>query len=326
MTNMADNFDLKKFITEAKLKIKVPVKEMARIAKEKYKLNPDFPQIKDRIKNPSGFKLDRKQQVVNYFIKKAGVENIDPMEVELLKSDIEKNSAPGVNWSFTPDIRTQLLKATTIKPTAAADEEPGDDDMFSTAFDAEDMFVGGKKLKSKKANVGGEEDDEEPSEKDIAKVKAPRMTAAGSKAGEWFMDNDSLIDKIIKQYSQSQIKTGRTVKEAEDGGLSSADFKSAQQASKERAKTMLPDLVQKLVDSLEKLKDEDYNVYVKVLNDLDKYKFGATNTKGVMRMILKALGEKSIPAIGSKRKSDDDELKKLGIDDEPINIDDEEEL
>ncbi len=59
MTNMADNFDLKKFITEAKLKIKVPVKEMARIAKEKYKLNPDFPQIKDRIKNPSGFKLDR---------------------------------------------------------------------------------------------------------------------------------------------------------------------------------------------------------------------------------------------------------------------------
>jgi len=323
---MADNFDLRKFITEAKLKIKVPVKEMARIAKEKYKLNPDFPQIKDRIKNPSGFKLDRKQQVVNYFIKKAGVENIDPMEVELLKSDIEKNSAPGVNWSFTPDIRTQLLKATTIKPTAAADEEPGDDDMFSTAFDAEDMFVGGKKLKSKKAKPDGEEDEEEPSEKDIAKVKAPRMTAAGSKAGEWFMDNDSLIDKIIKQYSQSQIKTGRTVKEAEDGGLSSADFKSAQQASKERAKTMLPDLVQKLVDSLEKLKDEDYNVYVKVLNDLDKYKFGATNTKGVMRMILKALGEKSIPAIGSKRKSDDDELKKLGIDDEPINIDDEEEL
>ena len=324
---MADNFDLKKFITEAKLKIKVPVKEMARIAKEKYKLNPDFPQIKDRIKNPSGFKLDRKQQVVNYFIKKASDENIDPMEVELLKSDIEKNSAPGVNWSFTPDIRTQLLRATTIKPTAAADEEPGDDDMFSTAFDAEDMFVGGKKLKSKKANVSGEEGDEEPSEKDIAKVKAPRMTAAGSKAGEWFMDNGDLIDKIIKQYSQSQVKTGRVVKEAEDGGLSSADFKSAQQASKERAKTMLPDLVQKLVDNLEKLKDEDYNAYVKVLNDLDKYKFGATNTKGVMRMILKALGEDKLPTIGSKRKTDDEnELKKLGIDDEPIKMDDEEEL
>jgi hypothetical protein len=248
------------------------------------------------------------------------------MEVELLKSEIEKNSAPGVNWSFTPDIRNQLLKATSIKQSAAPDEEPGDDDMFSTSFDAEDLFIGGKKIKSKKASPAGEEDEEEPSEKDIAKVKAPRITAAGSKAGEWFVNNDPLIDKIIKQYSQSQIKTGRTVKEAEDGGLSSADYKAAQQASKERAKIGVPDLVQKLVDKLEELKDEDYNVYVKVLNDLDKYKFSVTNTKGVMKMILKALGEKGMPAIGSKRKNDDDELKKLGIDDEPIKMDDEEEL
>jgi hypothetical protein len=29
---------------------------------------------------------------------------------------------------------------------------------------------------------------------------------------------------------------------------------------------------------------------------------------------------------GKKKKSDDDELKALGIDDEPINIDDEEEI
>jgi len=47
---MADNFDLRKYITEAKLRIKVPMGEMSRPAKEKYKLNPDFPQIEDRIK------------------------------------------------------------------------------------------------------------------------------------------------------------------------------------------------------------------------------------------------------------------------------------
>ena len=322
---MADNFDLRKFITEAKLKIKVPVKEMARIAKEKYKLNPDFPQIEDRIANPNNFKLDRKQQVVNYFIKKGKDENIDPMEVELLKSDIEKNSAPGVNWSFTPDIRNQLLRATTVKPEKAADEEPGEGDIFGGADDAEDLFVGKGKLKSKKAKP--ETGEEEPSEKDIAKIKAPKSTAAGSKAGEWFVDNSDLIDRIIKQYSQSQVKTGRTVKEAEDGGLSSADFKAAQAKSKEAAKAGLPDLVKRLVDKLEALKDEDYNAYIKVLNDLDKYKFGATNTKGVMKMILKALGEDKLPAIGSKRKdSEEDELKKLGIDDKDIELDDEEEL
>lgn len=322
---MADNFDLRKYITEAKLKIKFPVKEMARIAKEKYKLNADFPQLKDRIANPSNFKTDRKQQVINYFIKKAGDENIDPMEVELLKSDIEKNAAPGVNWSFTPDIRNQLLKATTVKPEKAADEEPGEGDVFGGADDAEDLFVGKGKLKSKKAKP--ETGDEEPGETDIAKIKAPKSTAAGSKAGNWFVDNSDLIDKIIKQYSQSQIKTSRTVKEAEDGGLSSADFKAAQAKSKEAAKAGLPDLVKKLVDEIEKLKADDYDAYVKVLNDLDKYKFGATNTKGVMKMILKALGEDKLPAIGSKRKdSEEDELKKLGIDDKDIEIDGEEEL
>jgi hypothetical protein len=321
---MADNFDLKKFITEAKLKIKVPVKEMARIAKEKYKLNTEFPQIKDRIKTPSNFKTDRKQQVINYFIAQGKEQGIDPMEVELLKSDIEKNSAPGVNWSFTPDIRTQLLKATSVKPTAAADEEPGEGDTFLSPSDAEDLFIGKSKLKSKKAKP--ETGDEEgPSEKDIAKIKKVPMTAAGSKAGEWFVDNDDLISKIIRRYAQSNIKTGRVVKEAEDGGLSSSDFKAAQQRSKEAAKAALPDLVQQLVDKLEELKADDYDAYIKVLNGLDKYKFGATNTKGVMKQILKALGEDKLPALGTKRKtSDEDELKKLGIDDEPIEIDDEE--
>ena len=222
---MADNFDLRKFITESKFKIKVPVKEMARPAKEKYKLNSDFPQLKDRIENPTNYKTDRKQQVINYFVKQGEDQGIDPMEVELLKSDIEKNSAPGINWSFTPDIRTQLLKATSVKPVAAADEEPGDDDIFMTPSDAEDLFIGKSKLKSKKAKpeTGSEE---EPSEKDVAKLKAPKMTASGSKAGEWFYDNDDLISKIIKQYSQSTIKAGK-IKEVEDGDRKSTRLNSS---------------------------------------------------------------------------------------------------
>ena len=144
---MADNFDLKKFIIESKLKIKVPIKEMARPAKETYKLNSDFPQIKDRITDPSKFKVDRKQQVINYFIKKRRKnKSVDPMEVELLKSDIEKNSAPGINWSFTPDIRTQIIKkVTSVKPSAAADEEPGEGDIFLSPSDAEDLFIGKSK-------------------------------------------------------------------------------------------------------------------------------------------------------------------------------------
>jgi hypothetical protein len=319
---MAD-FDYKKFITEAKLNIKVPVKEMARIAKEKYKLNTSFPQIKDRIKNPTGYKLDRKQQVINYFIQKAKDENINPMDVELLKSDIEKNSAPGVNWSFTPDIRNQLLQATTIKPTATSDEEEGG--FFGDYGDAEDMFIGKSKLKGRKAM--DKDDEEDPSEKDLAKLKLPKSAPLNSKVGEFFDKNSSLIDKIIKKYATSTMKTGRVVKEAEDGGMSSADFKTANVKSKEAAKEALPELLQQLVDELKKVKEDDFNAYVKVLNDLDKYKFTPTNTKNVLKQLLKALDEPTMPTIaGKKKKSDDDELKALGIDDEPINIDDEEEI
>jgi len=321
---MAD-FDYKKFLTESKLKIKVPVKEMARIAKEKYKLNSDFPGISDRIKDPSSFKLDRKQQVVNYFVAQAKEQGIKPMEVELLKSDIEKNAAPGVNWSFTPDIRNQLLTTTTPKQAAAPEDEEGA--FFGGADDAEDLFIGKSKLKTKKAPTATDDTDDEPSEKEFTKIKAPKVTGSNMRAGEWFVDNDDLISKIIKQYATSTMKTGRVVKEVEDGGMSSSDFKSAQLKSKETAKAALPSLVQQLVDKIEELKEEDYNAYVKVLNDLDKYKFGVTNTKGVLKQILKALGEDSIPSIGSKRKSsEEDELKKLGIDDEPINLDGEEEI
>ena len=321
---MAD-FDYKKFITESKLKIKVPVKEMARIAKEKYKLNSDFPGISDRIKNPSSFKLDRKQQVVNYFVAQAKEQGIKPMDVELLKSDIEKNAAPGVNWSFTPDIRNQLLTTTTPKQAAAPEDEEGA--FFGGADDAEDLFIGKSKLKTKKAPTATDDTDDEPSEKEFTKIKAPKVTGSNMRAGEWFVDNDDLISKIIRQYSTSTMKTGRVVKEAEDGGMSSSDFKSAQLKSKETAKAALPSLIQQLVDKIEELKEEDYNAYIKVLNDLDKYKFGVTNTKGVMKQILKALGEDSIPAIGSKKKSsEEDELKKLGIDDEPIKLDGEEEI
>ena len=320
---MAD-FDYKKFITEAKLKIKVPVKEMARIAKEKYKLNPDFPEIKDRIKTPSNYKTDRKQQVINYFITQAKEQNIKPFDVELLKSDIEKNSAPGVNWSFTPDIRTQLLQATTVKSTSTTnDEEEGG--FFGDYGDAEDMFIGKSKLKGRKAM--GNDDEEGPTEKDLAKLKLPKATPLNSKVGDFFNSYSGLIDKIIKKYATSTMKTGRVVKEAEDGGMSSADLKAANAKSKETAKEALPELISQLVDALKALKSEDQVAYVKVLNDLDKYKFTPTNTKNVLKQLLRALDEPTMPTIaGKKKKSDDDELKALGIDDEPITLDGEEEI
>lgn len=167
---MADNFNLKKFITESKIKIKVPVKEMARPAKELYKLNPDFPQIEDRVNNPEDFKLDRKQQVINFFIKQGEEQNLDPMEIELLKSDIEKGAAPGVNWSFTPDIRTQLLQATSAKSELPSDEDE-DGETYFKGGDAEDFLIGKSKFTTKKPSLDISKSDEEEEEKFIKTLK-----------------------------------------------------------------------------------------------------------------------------------------------------------
>lgn len=167
---MADNFDLKKFIIESKIKIKVPVNEMARLAKELYKLNPEFPQIKDRINNPEDFKTDRKQQVVNFFVQQGEEQNLDPMEIELLKSDIEKGAAPGINWSFTPDIRNQLLQSTSLKNEPSDEEEDGGETYFK-AGDAEDYLVGKSKFSTKKASVDVNKSEDEEEEKFLKTLK-----------------------------------------------------------------------------------------------------------------------------------------------------------
>ena len=167
---MTDNFNLKKFITESKIKIRVPVKEMARPAKELYKLNSDFPQIKDRINNPDSFKTDRKQQVINFFIQQGKEQNLDPMEIELLKSDIEKGAAPGVNWSFTPDIRTDLLQATSVKAELPSDED-GEGETYFKGGDAEDFLIGKSKFTTKKPSLNISKSEEEEEEKFLKTLK-----------------------------------------------------------------------------------------------------------------------------------------------------------
>ena len=203
---MEDNFNLKKFITEGKLKIRVPVKE-ARLAKELYKLNSDFPQIEDRIDNPENYRLDRKQQVINYFVKKGEEKNLDPMEIELLKSDIEKNSAPGVNWSFTPDIRNQLLKATLEKAELPSDEEPGDGETYFKAGDAEDFLIGKSKFSTKTPSLKVDSDEEAEEKfikslkKDAPVIKPQISDEEYAKMMKFFRYSDSLknVESAINQ-------------------------------------------------------------------------------------------------------------------------------
>jgi hypothetical protein len=93
--------------------------ELARTAKEKYKLNPEFPDMEDRIKNPSNYKDDRRQQIINYFVSQAKDQGVEPTEVELLKSKIEKETVPGKSFTLIPDLKQNLLRSTSVKPVIA---------------------------------------------------------------------------------------------------------------------------------------------------------------------------------------------------------------
>lgn len=168
------DFNLKKFLVEQQI---LRVSELARIAKEKYKLNPEFPDMEDRIKNPSNYKDDRRQQIINYFVSQAKDQGVDPMEVELLKSKIEKETVPGKSFTLIPDLKQNLLRSTSVKPEDEPEEEPSEDDVLDLPDNEDDLFVGTTKLSKKKDEE--EPTDEEPPEGEIEKaepIMAPKIT------------------------------------------------------------------------------------------------------------------------------------------------------
>lgn len=175
---MAD-FDYKKYVTENHAS---RFSELARPAKEKYKLNPEFPDLENRIKNPSDFKDDRRQQIINYFVSQAKEQDVDPMDVELLKSKIEKETVPGKSFTLVPDLKQNLLRSTSIKPEEEPEEEPegeemADDDILDMPSDSEDLFVGKGKISKKKSEE--EPTEEEPPEGEIEKaepIMAPKIS------------------------------------------------------------------------------------------------------------------------------------------------------
>jgi hypothetical protein len=168
------DFNLKKFLVEQQI---LRVSELARTAKEKYKLNPEFPDMEDRIKNPSNYKDDRRQQIINYFVSQAKDQGVEPTEVELLKSKIEKETVPGKSFTLIPDLKQNLLRSTSVKPEDEPEEEPSDDDVLDLPDNEDDLFVGTTKLSKKKDEE--EPTDEEPPEGEIEKaepIMAPKIT------------------------------------------------------------------------------------------------------------------------------------------------------
>jgi len=152
-------------------------------------------------------------------------------------------------------------------------------------------------------NADGSEDFSSEETPALPAIKEPfKAVGPVAKAAEFTIDNDRLIDKIIKLYGASKLR----VREA-FGELSNADFAKAEKGRKDIAIGQLPELIQQLAD---KISMEDEETQTAILNILAK-KFASVNYSSLSKKVAAALGT-TAPQV-QEPEMDDLELR----DDEP---------
>jgi hypothetical protein len=163
----------------------------------------------------------------------------------------------------------------------ADDEDGGEEeitgpDAFLIGNSNLDKFFDGR------PNADGTEDFTPETEPELPVVKEPfKAVGPVAKAAEFTINNDRLIDKIIKLYGASKLR----VREA-FGELSGADFAKAEKERKDIAISQLPELIQQLADEISM---EDKETQAAILNILAK-KFASVNYSSLSKKVAAALG------------------------------------
>jgi hypothetical protein len=207
------------------------------------------------------------------------------------------------------NIVTRLDKAGQPEVPKAPGEE-GDEEEVVTGPEA--LFVGsGNSLAQyfdNEPNVDGSEDIT-PEEPGIEKSTYTKPTTSRSKAADFLLDNDRLIQKIINAQAASKLR----VKEAagDEGGLSSADVTAAEKKRKETAVSNLPALISQLVD---RIQAEDKDVQDAIIDMLGT-KFASVGYTSLTKKIAQAIGtnipQPSMPAEEPGIEDDEEEIESL---------------
>ena len=203
------------------------------------------------------------------------------------------------------NIVTRLDKSgEVIVPKAPGEEE---DDEPVTGVDA--LFVGkGDSLAQyfdNEPNADGSEDITPENEPEKATYTKP--TTSRSKAADFLLDNDRLIQKIINAQAASKLR----VKEAagDEGGLSSADVAAAERKRKETATSNLPSLISQLA---EKIQAEDKDVQEAIIDMLGS-KFASVGYTSLTKKIAQAVGT-SAPTPAPEEEPETEDTKEDEID------------
>ena len=151
------------------------------------------------------------------------------------------------------------------------------------------------------------EEDEFEKEPEMGSIEKSQtsLDPVSREASEFTLDNDDLIQSIIRAYKESRTRLGN-IRE-EEGDLSAADYKKALKQSKEAG---IERLARKIDELVAKIQDLDPQVQDKVLNLLD-FRFKSVDATGLSKTIAKKLGKNAEAA-----PKDDTEIDIIDIDDE----------
>lgn len=290
-------FDFQKFILEHRLKTKVELNEMARVAAVAFKLAPDYESKLINVKVGAAHKA-----MIEYLKSKDN----EPHTVGDISRAIGKDSASINQPYFRENLVNVIFEPVPIGAATTKPKVEDGNDIFvepqdiqsgkrlSKIIDPEDMIIGSEIEDDLEAGVlsfgpeGGEEE-EEPSASDIEKAEPTKPTGTKGKAAEFTLDNDRLFQKLISAYAASKTKV-KEAKSSEDiGGMSSKDIKMSDKKSKEAAAAKLPELVQQVVD---KIKAEEPDVQEAILDILSN-KFGSVGYSSLYKRIAKEIGVKA---------------------------------
>jgi hypothetical protein len=199
---------------------------------------------------------------------------------------VNRASSPRLK-QVQPDDLDGLEDETPQSTTEPTDGEIDDFDVDAgseLSGDETDLFVGTGELSQILApyfSDDEEETPEQPEETPEQPVKQYDVTAA-SKATDFFLDNDRLLQKLINTYAATR---SRVKEDKEDGGLSSSDFNRSEKNRKERSVSQIDTLIDQFVG---KIQQEDEETQFEIMRMLQR-KLESVNATYLFKSIARKM-------------------------------------
>jgi hypothetical protein len=283
----------------------VELEEMARPA-IMYKVADDFKEKAKQIKTGGPISPVKLADTLKFLEGKSEI-NAPQIAIGLGFFDVDEKGNKKAKVPRIYPIFAALIDAGAITATEDSETEEVEDTPVNK--NEEDLLYSDVYDKS----AGEPEEDEFEKEPEMGSIEKTQtsMDPVSKAASDFTLDNDDLIQSIIRAYKESRTRLGNL--REEEGDLSAADYKKALKQSKEAG---IERLSRKIDELVSKIQDLDPKVQDKVLKFLD-FRFKSVDATGLSKTIAKKLGVD----MGSKAPENPEDIDIIDIEDDELTED-----